>query len=125
MKSREIGVPARLAQTAAVFIVTSMLSLLILSKATPMVWEDHFQIGQHLRSTGALTVDDVPSFIRPPGFPGFVAASLWIGDLIPAAKGAPDERPANRDRRIVVSAQGLLLGAMAAALFLWASLWSG
>jgi hypothetical protein len=101
------------------------LSLLILSKATPIVWEDHFQIGQNLRSTGTLTIQNVPSFTRPPGFPGFVAASLWIGDLITAPKDAVDTRSSDRDRRIVVSAQAILLGAMAAAPFFWALLWSG
>ena len=77
----EISVPARLAQTAAVFIVaTIVVAACVLSRATPIAWEDHFQIGQNLRSTGALTIDGVPSIFRPPGYPGFVAASLWIGD---------------------------------------------
>jgi hypothetical protein len=125
MKPGEISVSARLAQTAAVFIVSSMLSLLLLSKVTPMVWEDHFEIGQNLRSTGALTIDDVPSLIRPPGFPAFVAASLWIGDVFSARKDTTDKRDPDRDRHTVVSAQCILLGAMAAALFLWASLCGG
>jgi hypothetical protein len=125
MKPREISVSAKLAQTAAIFIITSILSLLVLSRASPIVWEDHFQIGQNLRSTGTLTIDDVPSILRPPGYPGFVAASLWIGDLISAPKDTPSQRSAEHDQRIVVYAQGILLGAMAAALFLWASLWSG
>jgi hypothetical protein len=124
MKLREISLSARLAQTAAIFIVTSMLSLLILSKAMPIFWEDHFQIGQNLRSTGTLTIDDVPSIFRPPGYPGFVAAALWIGDAVSAPRDAY-KRSAERDQRIVVFAQGLLLGAMAAALFFWASLSSG
>src|ERR1035437_6381929 len=84
MKLRETSVSAKLAQTAAIFIITSMLSLLFLSRARPIVWEDHFQIGQNLRSTGTLTIDDVPSIFRPPGYPGFVAASLWIGDVFSA-----------------------------------------
>ena len=125
MKPREISVFARLAQTAAIFIVTSIISLFILSKASPIVWEDHFQIGQNLRSTGTLTIDDVPSIIRPPGYPGFVAASLWIGDVISVRKGVPYKRTADRDQHIVVFAQGFLLGAMAAALYLWVSLWGG
>jgi hypothetical protein len=124
MKPRQINVPTKLAQTAAIFIITSILSLLFLSTATPIVWEDHFQIGQNLRSTGTLTIDGVPSLYRPPGFPGFVAASLWIGDVISAPKDAPAKRAGERDQRIVVIAQGFLLGAMAATLFLWASLWS-
>jgi hypothetical protein len=125
MNLREINVSAKLAQTAAIFIVTSIMSLLLLSKATPIVWEDHFQIGQNLRATGSLTIDDVPSILRPPGFPGFVAASLWIGDAISAAKINSSRRSTERDQRIVVSAQGILLGVMAAALFFWASLSSG
>jgi hypothetical protein len=125
MKLRGISFSAKLAQTAAIFIVTSIISVLILSKATPIVWEDHFQIGQNLRSTGALTIDDVPSIIRPPGYPGFVAASLWIGDVISVPKDARHKRAAERDQHIVVFAHGFLLGAMAAALFFWASLWSG
>jgi hypothetical protein len=125
MKMREINVSARLAQAAAVFIVISIVSLLILSKASPMVWEDHFQIGQNLRTTGALTIGDVPSIIRPPGFPGFVAATLWIGDAISRSKDAASPRSLEHDRRIVVSAHGILLGTMAAALFFWASRGSG
>ena len=119
MKPGEISVSARLAQTAAVFIVSSMLSLLLLSKVTPMVWEDHFEIGQNLRSTGALTIDDVPSLIRPPGFPAFVAASLWIGDVLSARKDTTDKRDPDRDRRTVVSAQCILLGALPIIFCLW------
>ncbi|MDB5575425.1 MAG: hypothetical protein JWR80_601 [Bradyrhizobium sp.] len=122
MKSREIGISARLAQTAAIFIITSVISLLVLSKASPILWEDHFQIGQNLRSTGTLTIDDVPSLLRPPGFPGFVASVLWVGDAISTPGADPSRRAAERDQRMVVSAHGLLLGAMAAALFFWASL---
>jgi hypothetical protein len=125
MKPTEINLSAKLAQTVAIFIVTSIISLFILSKATPIVWEDHFQIGQNLRSTGALTIDDVPSIIRPPGYPGFVAASLWIGDAISAPKDALHKRIVEHDQHIVVLAQGFLLGVLAAALFFWASLWSG
>ena len=125
MKPREISMSARLARTAAIFIVTSVISLLILSKATPTAWEDHFQIGQNLRSTGALTIDGVPSILRPPGFPGFVAAVLWIGDLTSSPVDAASNRNLERDQRIVVRAHGLLLGAMAAALFFWASVSSG
>lgn len=126
MKHHENSIPTRLAQTAAVFILTSILSLLLLSKAdSPIPWEDHFQIGQNLRSTGTLTIDGVPSLFRPPGFPGFVAASLWIGDTISGSKIDPSRRSAERDLRIVARAQGVVLGAVAAALFFWASLWSG
>jgi hypothetical protein len=125
MKSREIAVSARLTQAAAIFVVVSILSLLILSKAKSIVWEDHFQIGQNLRSTGALTIDGVPSVFRPPGFPTFVAASLWIGDALSAPKDAAPQRSAEHDQHVVVFAQGLLLGAMAAALFFSASLWTG
>jgi hypothetical protein len=124
MKTRQISISAKLARTAVIFIFTSTVSLIILSKAMPIVWEDHFQIGQNLRSTGALTIDDVPSIIRPPGYPGFVAASLWIGDVFFAPKDTPYKRIAERDQRIVVFAQGFLLGVLAAALFLWASLWT-
>jgi hypothetical protein len=124
MKLRGIGFSAKLKQAVAIFIVTSLLSLLILSKATPIFWEDHFQIGQNLRLTGTLTIDDVPSILRPPGYPGLVAAALWIGDAVSAPRDA-HKRSAERDQRIVVFAQGLLLGAMAAALFFWASLCSG
>ncbi len=123
MKSlAKIGVSARFAQTVAVFVISSVISLLLLSKASPITWEDHFQIGQNLRSTGTLTVDGVPSILRPPGFPGFVAAALWVGDVISAPADALSGRTAERDQRIVVSAHGLLLGTMAAALFFWASL---
>ena len=125
MKPREISVSAKFTQTAAIFIITSIIALLMLSKATPIVWEDHFKIGQNLRSTGTLTIDDVPSIIRPPGYPAFVAASLWIGDAIYVRKDVSVERTKERDQRTVVFAQGILLGAMAASLFLWASLWSG
>jgi hypothetical protein len=125
MKPREISISAKLAQTAAIFLVTSIISLLILAKTSPIVWEDHFQIGQNLRSTGTLTIDGVPSIFRPPGYPGFVAASLWIGDVISAPRGVPYNRVTQRDQRIVVFAQGFLLGAMAAALYFWASLWGG
>jgi len=125
VKSGEIGISARLAQTAAVFIITSVISLLLLSKASPVLWEDHFQIGQNLRSTGTLTIDDVPSILRPPGFPGFVAAALWVGDVISVPRDARSGRSVERDLRIVVSAHGLLLGAMAASLFFWASLTNG
>ena len=124
-KPNEINVSAKFAQTAAVFVLTSIISLLLLSKAVPRAWEDHFEIGQNLRSTGILTVDGVPSILRPPGFPGFVAASLWIGDVISAPKGAASQRSAERDIRIVTYSQGILLGAMAAVLFFWASLRSG
>jgi hypothetical protein len=125
MKLLEISVSAKFAQTTAIFIVTSFISLFILSSTSPIVWEDHFQIGQNLRSTGTLTIDDVPSLFRPPGFPAFVATSLWIADVISAPKEASDKRAAERDQRIVLFAHGILLGAMAAALFFWASLWSG
>jgi hypothetical protein len=124
MKAPKICVLAKLAQTAAIFVITSVISLLILSRASPVVWEDHFQIGQNLRSTGSLTIDDVPSIFRPPGYPGFVAFSLWVGDLVSIPKGVPEKRASDRDQRIVVFAQGFLLGAMAAALFFWTSLWS-
>src|SRR5476651_76896 len=106
MNHREISIIARLAQTAAVFIAVSVISLLLLSKATPLDWEDHFRIGQNLRSTGALTIDGLPSIFRPPGFPGFVAAALWIGDRISPSKDSPDQRSTEHDQRIVVSAQG-------------------
>jgi hypothetical protein len=122
MKWCEIDTSARLAPTVAVFIIASVISLLLLSKASPITWEDHFQIGQNLRSTGTLTIDDVPSILRPPGFPGFVAVALWVCDVISAPADALSRRTVERDQRIVVSAHGLLLGAMAAALFLWASL---
>jgi hypothetical protein len=125
MKPHEISTSARLAQTAAIFIITSIISLLLLSKASPVVWEDHFQIGQNLRSTRTLTIDSVPSILRPPGYPGFVAAALWIGDLVSAPEEFLSERIAERDQRVVVSAQGLLLGAMAATLFFWMSLSNG
>jgi hypothetical protein len=123
MMTRETSLFAKLAQTAAVFMIVSILSLFLLSKATHLDWEDHFRIGQNLRSTGALTIDGQPSIFRPPGYPGFVAATLWIGDLVSASSSLP--RSAERDQRIVVFAQGILLGAMAAALFVWASLWNG
>jgi hypothetical protein len=123
MKPGEIGISAKPAQTAAIFITASILALLLLSRATPIVWEDQFQIGQNLRSTGTLTIDDAPSIFRPPGFPGFVAASLRIVDAISAAKDSPAST--ERDQRVVVSAQGILLGVMAAALFFWASFRSG
>jgi hypothetical protein len=123
--NREIRPFAKSAQTAAVFIVVSVISLFLLSKATPLDWEDHFKIGQNLRATGALTIDGMPSIFRPPGYPGFVAAALWIGDAVSGSKEIPHARSAQRDQRIVVSAQGILLGTMAAALFFWASLWSG
>jgi hypothetical protein len=119
--NREISPFAKFAQTAAVFIVVSVMSLALLSKATHLDWEDHFRIGQNLRSTGGLTIDGLPSIFRPPGFPGFVAAVLWIGDAISASKDGPVPRSAERDQRMVVAAQGLLLAAMAAALFLWTS----
>jgi len=125
MINHEASPFAKLAQAAAVFIAVSVLSLLLLSRATPLDWEDHFRIGQNLRSSGALTIDGVPSIFRPPGYPGFVAATLWIGDAISASQSGSDQRSTERDRRVVVSAQGILLGAMAAALFLWCSLWSG
>jgi hypothetical protein len=126
MNSHPVGGYARLAQTAAIFIMVSLLSLLLLSKAgPPIAWEDHFQIGQNLRSAGTLTVDGVPSLFRPPGFPGFVAAALWIGDAISSAKGEPSRRSAERDIRTVVHAQGILLGVMAAVLFFWASFRTG
>jgi len=125
MDQKQISVSTRLAQTAAIFIITSIISLLLLSKATPLDWEDHFQIGQNLRSTGTLTIDGVPSIFRPPGFPGFVAASLWVADTIIPSQSELSPRSTHRDQRIVVSAQGILLGVMAAALFFWASLWSG
>jgi hypothetical protein len=121
MKWREIGFSARLAQTVAVFIIASVISLLVLSKASPISWEDHFQIGRNLRSTGTLTIDGVPSILRPPGYPGFVAAALWVGDVISAPADALPTRVAEHDQRIVVSAHGLLLGAMAAVLFFWVS----
>jgi hypothetical protein len=123
--NRAISPFAKSAQTAAVFIAVSVMSLFLLSKATHLDWEDHFRIGQNLRSTGSLTIDGLPSIFRPPGFPGFVAAVLWIGDEISASKDRPSPRSAERDQRMVVFAQGLLLAAMAAALFLWASLRSG
>jgi hypothetical protein len=123
--NREISPLAKLAQTAAVFIVVSVISLLLLSKATHLDWEDHFRIGQNLRSTGGLTIDGLPSIFRPPGFPAFVATVLWIGDGISASKDSPAPRSPERDQRTVVFAQALLLGAMAAALFLWASRESG
>src|SRR5471030_2023792 len=107
MNHREIGTSARLAQTAAVFMVVSVLSLLLLSKATPLDWEDHFRIGQNLRSTGALTIDGQPSIFRPPGYPGFVAATLWIGDRISAPQEGSNPRSTERDRRTIVSAQGI------------------
>jgi hypothetical protein len=125
IKSSPTGVYARLAQTAAIFIITSILSLLILAKATPIVWEDHFQIGQNLRSTGALIVDDVPSIFRPRGFPGFVAAWLWVGDAISGARDIAAPRSAGRDLRTIISAQAILLGVMATVLFYWASLRGG
>jgi 4-amino-4-deoxy-L-arabinose transferase-like glycosyltransferase len=125
MKSREISVSAKLGRTAAIFMVTSIVALLMLAKATPIVWEDHFKIGQNLRSTGTLTIDDVPSIIRPPGYPAFVAAALWISDAIHARKDVSADSTQERDQRTVVFAQGILLGTMAAALFFWASLWSG
>jgi hypothetical protein len=124
MMTREISLSAKLAQTAAVFMIVSVLSLLLLSKATHLDWEDHFRIGQNLRSTGALTIDGQPSIFRPPGYPGFVAATLWIADAM-SPQAATDRRSNEHDWRAVVTAQGLLLGVMAAALFLWASLWNG
>jgi hypothetical protein len=123
MMTRETSLVAKLAQTAAVFTIVSILSLFLLSKATHLDWEDHFRIGQNLRSTGALTIDGQPSIFRPPGYPGFVAAMLWIGDRISTSSSSL--RSAERDQRIVVFAQGILLGLMAAALFVWASLWNG
>jgi hypothetical protein len=125
MIRREVSFFAKLAQTAAVFIVVSVMSLVLLSKATPLDWEDHFRIGQNLRSTGDLTIDGVPSIFRPPGYPVFVAATLWIGDRISPPQSGLNQRSTERDQRIVVSAHGILLGAMAAVLFLWASSWSG
>lgn len=122
MRWLEIGMPARLAKTAAIFIVTLAISLVLLSKASPITWEDHFQIGQNLRSTGALTIDGVPSILRPPGFPGFVAAALWVGDAMTTPGESLSSRRTERDQRIVTSAHGLLLAAMAAALFFWVSL---
>jgi hypothetical protein len=123
--NREISTFAKFSQTAAVFIVVSVISLLLLSKATHLDWEDHFRIGQNLRSTGSLTIDGLPSIFRPPGFPGFVAAALWIGDKISTSKDGPSLRSSERDQRMVVFAQANLLAAMAAALFLWASPRSG
>jgi hypothetical protein len=125
MIRREVSRFVKPAQAAAVFIIVSVVSLLLLSKATPLDWEDHFRIGQNLRSAGALTIDGVPSIFRPPGYPGFVAATLWIGDRISPPQNGSNQRQTERDRRIVVSAQGILLGAMAAVLFLWASRRSG
>jgi hypothetical protein len=124
MNRHEISVSVRLAGSAAVFIVASMLSLLLLSKATPLDWEDHFRIGQNLRSTGTLMIDGVPSIFRPPGYPGFVAATLWIADAV-SPQAAMSPRSNEHDWRVVVTAQGLLLGVMAAAFFLWASRWNG
>ena len=64
VKSGEIGISARLAQTAAVFIITSVISLLLLSKASPVLWEDHFQIGQNLEVNG--DTDDRRCTFDPP-----------------------------------------------------------
>ena len=124
MKPCEIGISARLAQTAAVFIITSVISLLLLSKASPVLWEDHFQIGQNLRSTGTLTIDDVPSILRPPGFPGFVAAALWFGDAISAPKDALRTHCGARSAHCGVRAR-IVAGSNGAALFFWASLSNG
>src|SRR3954470_8650261 len=99
----------RYLQAVALFLVVSVISAFFLSRAEPIAWEDHFKIGQNLRSTGALTVDDVPSTLRPPGFPAFVAACLWIGDAFNPSRDEQGGRSDGFDQRVVVLAHALLL----------------
>jgi len=107
-----------LAQTVGIFVIVSSIALVLLSRQTPVVWEEHFEIGQNLRTTGTLTIDNVPSVFRPPGYPGFVAACLWVADHTHISGRQPEERSSERDMRTIMRAQGLLLGLLAAAFFL-------
>jgi hypothetical protein len=119
--ARGIGASAKSLQAATIFIVVSIIAIVLLSKATSRDWEDHFQIGRNLRSTGTLVVDGVPSIFRPPGFPVFVAASLLVADTIFPSPDNSAQRSLQRDLRIVVFSQGIVLGLLATLLFLWAS----
>ena len=49
MKRLDNGVAGACLQTIGVFVIVSTIALLLLSRATPAAWEDHFQIGQNLK----------------------------------------------------------------------------
>lgn len=115
----------RYVQAVVIFLFVSAVSAFFLSRAEPFTWEDHFQIGQNLRSAGALTIDDVPSILRPPGFPAFVSTCLWTVDAFGGLRGVQGGRSADFDQRVVVLAHALLLGMMAAAIVVWAVPWGG
>jgi hypothetical protein len=90
------------------------------------IWEDHFVIGQNLRQTGRLTIDGVPSLFRQPGYPVFVATSLWIADHLSPGRALPGpaaSRDKDRDIRVVFVAHCLLAGILGWVAALSASRW--
>lgn len=90
---------------AALVLVNATVVLIGAFCATPVgPLEEHFSLGQRLRATGSLG----GAFLRPPGFPAFVAATLWGRDALAAAAGVA-RGDVFDDATTVIAAQRLAL----------------
>lgn len=97
---------------AAGFTVQARLPLGDVARLT----DEWYTLGANLASTGVLGLQDEPILLRPPGYPAFIAASLWVlaGDPRPLTWAYLD-----RGQYAVYLAQALVLAATAALLYLW------
>ncbi len=78
--------------------------------------EEHFAIGQRLYRTGSLAGQGDPGVLRPPGYPAFVAATLYIRDAFAAVRGS-DATQAGADEDAVLLGQSLAVAATATVIF--------
>jgi hypothetical protein len=82
------------------------------------ITDEYFALGAKLRVNGTLGVAaDEPSALRPPGYPAFIAAVLWL--FVDAPSRLPALAFERQGRLAVEMVQALLLALSAAALYLW------
>ena len=102
----------RLIGALGLLVLTLFFNLRYLAVAPALISEEHFRLGERLHATGTLSLDTAPGFLRPPGYPAFVAAVLHLRDLV---------SPGLESTRAVMFAQGCALSLGALALFLHAA----
>lgn len=91
--------------------VTLCCDFSFLYSAQPIPGEENLRLGQHLRATGILSINDQPACFRPPGFPVFAAVVLWARDHL---------SPSLSDERAVILTHGILLSLGTVLVFLFA-----
>src|SRR5436190_535622 len=80
--------------------------------------DEWLYLGANLAIHHTLGLDREPMVSRPPGYPAFVAAALWLSGPLPAQH---DQRLEQPFARVVYTAQALTLAATAVLMLFWLS----